>query len=140
MSGGRVELGIGAAWYDDEHRAYGIPFPPLSERFERLEEQLEIMTGLWQTPVGESFSFDGRHYTIADSPALPKPVQQPRPPVIVGGWGPKRTPRLAATFADEFNVPFQTRRRLRPASSTASAPPARRPVATRRRCDGPPPS
>jgi F420-dependent oxidoreductase-like protein len=106
MSGGRLELGIGAAWNDDEHRAYGIPFPPTGERFERLEEQLEILTGLWTTPRGERFSFSGRHYTLEDSPALPKPVQQPHPPIIIGGYGAKRTPRLAARFAAEFNLPF----------------------------------
>jgi F420-dependent oxidoreductase-like protein len=106
MSGGRVELGLGAGWYDDEHRAYGVPFPPTQERFDRLEEQLEIVTGLWATPAGERFSYAGRHYQLADSPALPKPVQRPRPPVIVGGGGQTRTPRLAARFADEFNVPF----------------------------------
>jgi F420-dependent oxidoreductase-like protein len=106
MSGGRVELGLGTGWYDQEHAAYGIPFPPLGERFERLEEQLAIVTGLWETPVGETFSFEGAHYRLTDSPALPKPVQSPGPPVIVGGWGKARTPRLAARFADEFNVPF----------------------------------
>jgi F420-dependent oxidoreductase-like protein len=106
MSGGRVELGIGAGWFDEEHRAYGIPFPPLGERFERLEEQLEIVTGLWGTEVGGRYSFTGRHYTLTDSPALPKPVQSPRPPLILGGAGPVRTPRLAARYADEFNVPF----------------------------------
>jgi alkanesulfonate monooxygenase len=106
MSGGRVELGLGAGWYEAEHTAYAIPFPPLGERFERLEEQLSIVTGLWSTPAGETFSFSGRHYSVADSPALPKPVQSPRPPVIVGGGGPRRTPRLAAQFADEFNLPF----------------------------------
>jgi len=106
MSGGRVELGLGAGWFDDEHRAYGIPFPPTGERFDRLEEQLEIVTGLWTTPAGDRFSYDGRHYTVTDSPALPKPVQSPRPPLIVGGAGRTRTPRLAARFADEFNVPF----------------------------------
>jgi F420-dependent oxidoreductase-like protein len=106
MSGGRVELGLGAGWYDDEHHAYGIPFPSLRERFERLEDQLAIVTGMWSTPVGERFSYDGRHYTVHDSPALPKPVQRPRPPVIVGGGGKVRTPRLAARYADEFNVIF----------------------------------
>ena len=106
MSGGRVELGLGAGWYEAEHTAYGIPFPPLGERFDRLEEQLSIVTGLWSTPPGERFSFAGRHYSVADSPALPKPVQSPRPPVIVGGGGARRTPALAARFADEFNVPF----------------------------------
>src|SRR5262245_2657849 len=106
MSGGRIELGLGTGWYEQEHTAYGIPFPSLGERFERLEEQLAIVTGLWETPPGERFSYDGRHYRLADSPALPKPVQQPRPPVIVGGWGKTRTPRLAARYADELNVPF----------------------------------
>ena len=106
MSGGRIELGLGAGWYDAEHAAYGIPFPDLKERFDRLEEQLAIVTGLWGTPVGQRFSFGGVHWTVADSPALPKPAQQPHPPVIVGGHGRSRTPRLAATYADEFNVPF----------------------------------
>jgi F420-dependent oxidoreductase-like protein len=108
MSGGRVELGLGTGWYEHEHRAYGVPFPPLRERFERLEEQLEIVTGLWTTPVGGRFTFEGAYYTVVDSPALPKPAQRPRPPVIVGGAGRSRTPRLAAMFADEFNVPFHT--------------------------------
>jgi F420-dependent oxidoreductase-like protein len=108
MSGGRVELGLGAGWFEDEHRAYGIPFPPTGERFERLEEQLEIITGLWATPVGSLYSHDGRHYHLEASPALPKPVQRPRPPVIVGGGGPSRTPKLAARFADEFNTPFMS--------------------------------
>jgi len=106
MSGGRVELGLGAAWYDAEHVAYGIPFPPLGERFERLEEQLAVVSGLWETRVGEEFSFEGEHYRLAHSPALPKPVQRPRPPIVVGGHGQRRTPRLAALYADEFNVPF----------------------------------
>jgi F420-dependent oxidoreductase-like protein len=106
MSGGRIELGLGTGWFDGEHTAYGIPFPSLGERFERLEEQLSIVTGLWSTPTGETYSFDGTHYQLVDSPALPKPVQQPHPPLILGGAGAVRTPRLAATFADEFNVPF----------------------------------
>src|SRR5438132_271372 len=107
MSGGRVELGLGAGWYDGEHDAYGIPFPGLGERFGRLEEQLEIVTGLWETPLGKTFSFAGDHFQLADSPGLPKPAQSPRPPVIIGGVGAKRTPRLAARFANEFNVPFR---------------------------------
>jgi F420-dependent oxidoreductase-like protein len=106
MSGGRVEFGLGAGWFENEHTAYGIPFPALGERFDRYAEQLEIITGLWQTPVGQTFSFQGKHYTVADSPALPKTAQQPRPPVIIGGGGPRRTPALAARFADEFNVNF----------------------------------
>src|SRR5580693_315914 len=108
MSGGRIEIGLGAGWYDGEHTAYGVPFPPLGERFERLEEQFAVIRGLWDTPLGETFDFDGRHYQLKDSPALPKPVQQPHPPLIVGGGGAKRTPRLAATYADEFNLPFSS--------------------------------
>lgn len=106
MSGGRVELGLGAGWFEQEHQAYAIPFPPLGERFDRLEEQLEAITGLWSAPVGDRFSRVGRHYPITDSPALPKPVQSPHPPIIVGGGGPKRTPALAARFAAEYNTPF----------------------------------
>jgi F420-dependent oxidoreductase-like protein len=106
MSGGRVELGLGAGWYEAEHQMYGIAFPSLGERFNRLEEQLAIITGLWETPVGEQFQFLGRHYRLEPGPALPKPVQRPRPPIIVGGHGARRTPALAARFADEFNVAF----------------------------------
>ncbi len=103
MSGGRVELGIGAGWFDAEHSAYGIPFPDTKERFDRLEEQLAIITGLWATEGG--FSYDGDHYQVSDSPGLPKPVQD-RPPVLIGGKGHRRTPALAAQYADEFNLPF----------------------------------
>ncbi|WP_041781702.1 LLM class F420-dependent oxidoreductase [Mycolicibacterium chubuense] len=106
MSGGRVELGIGAGWFEAEHKAYAIPFPPLGRRFDRLTEQLEILTGLWTTPAGETFDYSGTDYTITDSPALPKPVQSPHPPIIIGGGGAKRTPALAARFAAEFNIPF----------------------------------
>jgi F420-dependent oxidoreductase-like protein len=108
MSGGRVELGLGAGWYEEEHAAYGIPFPPIDQRFEKLEEQLSIITGLWATEVGSTFDFSGKHYSLSKCPALPKPVQSPRPPIIVGGHGRKLTPRLAARFADEFNVPFDS--------------------------------
>jgi F420-dependent oxidoreductase-like protein len=104
MSGGRVEFGLGTGWFEREHRAYGIPFP--AKRFGRFEEQLEILTGMWQTPVGESFDFTGEHYRVEDSPALPKPVQSALP-VIVGGGGAKRTPAIAARFASEFNIGFQ---------------------------------
>ncbi len=106
MSGGRVELGLGAGWFEDEHTGFGIAFPPTGERFDRLTEQFEIITGMWDTPIGTTFDHHGAHYPVTDSPALPKPVQSPRPPIIVGGHGPKRTPALAARFADEFNVPF----------------------------------
>jgi alkanesulfonate monooxygenase len=108
MSGGRVELGLGSGWFEGEHVAYGIPFPALRERFDRLAEQLEIVTGLWGTLPGELFSFSGAYYELVDSPALPKPVQQPGPPVIVGGRGRRRTPALAARFASEFNIAFSS--------------------------------
>jgi len=108
MSGGRVELGIGAGWFEAEHTAYGIPFPSLGERFDRYEEQLAVITGLWATPVGETFDFEGTHYRVAGSPALPKPVQAGGIPVLIGGKGRTRTPRLAARYAAEFNVPFDS--------------------------------
>ncbi|MEI5007683.1 LLM class F420-dependent oxidoreductase [Streptomyces sp. PmtA] len=103
MSGGRVELGLGAGWFEEEHKAYGIPFP--KEKFARLEEQLAIVTGLWSTETGKTFDYDGRYYQLKDSPALPKPAQR-KVPVLVGGHGATRTPRLAAQYADEFNIPF----------------------------------
>jgi alkanesulfonate monooxygenase len=106
MSGGRVELGIGAGWFAAEHTAYGIPFPSVRARFDRLAEQLAIIDGLWRTPLRETFDFAGEHYSLADSPALPKPAQQPRPPIIVGGTGKPRTAALAARYGDEFNIPF----------------------------------
>jgi alkanesulfonate monooxygenase len=106
MSGGRVELGIGTGWFANEHAAYGIDFPPLGERFDKLSEQLAIIAGLWETPVGETFSHSGEHYQVSESPALPKPVQHPRPPVLIGGGGKVRTPQLAARYAEEFNMPF----------------------------------
>lgn len=106
MSGGRVELGLGAGWFEAEHAAYGIPFPErVGERFDRLEEQLAVITGLWETPVGESFSFDGKHYQLSDSPALPKP-EQDAVPIVIGGNGKKRTPELVARYGSEFNLPF----------------------------------
>jgi F420-dependent oxidoreductase-like protein len=106
MSGGRVELGLGAGWYEAEHQAYGIEFPPLGVRFERLSEQLAMIHGLWNTPSDATFDFDGRHYQVMNSPALPKPIQAGGPPIIIGGGGAVRTPRLAARYATEFNVPF----------------------------------
>ncbi len=106
MSGGRVEFGLGSGWFEREHQAYGIPFPPLRERFDRLAEQLAVVTGLWTTAPGATFDHAGEYYTLADSPALPKPVQRPHPPIVIGGVGVKRTPKLAARYAAEFNVPF----------------------------------
>jgi F420-dependent oxidoreductase-like protein len=106
MSNGRIELGIGAGWFATEHAAYGIPFPDLPSRFDNLEEQVAIIHGLWNTPPDETFSFDGTLWQVTDSPALPKPVQAGGPPIIIGGNGKTRTPRLAARFAAEFNLPF----------------------------------
>ncbi|MER5411353.1 MULTISPECIES: LLM class F420-dependent oxidoreductase [Streptomyces] len=103
MSGGRIELGLGAGWFEEEHKAYGIPFP--ADRMSRLEEQLAIVTGLWATEPGATFDHAGTHYRVENSPALPKPAQA-RIPVLVGGHGARRTPRLAARYADEFNMPF----------------------------------
>ena len=105
MSGGRVDLGIGAGWYEREHRAFAIPFPSVRDRFDRFEEQLEILHGLWGTPEGESFDYEGRHYLIEDCPVVFRPVQRPHPPVVIGGYGKSRTPALAARFADDFNMP-----------------------------------
>src|SRR6476469_5741509 len=112
ISGGRMELGIGSGWFQAEHRAYGLDFgSSFGERFDRLTEQLEIITGLWATPIGATFDHDGRYYTVTDAPGLPKPIQTdatgtPHLPIIIGGHGPRRTPALAARFADEFNVAF----------------------------------
>ncbi|WP_040734512.1 LLM class F420-dependent oxidoreductase [Nocardia tenerifensis] len=103
MSGGRVELGLGSGWFAEEHAAYGIPFP--ADKFARFEEQLAIITGLWSTKPGDTFDFDGQYYQLSNSPALPKPVQDPIP-VLIGGHGATRTPRLAAQYATEFNMPF----------------------------------
>ncbi len=105
MSGGRVDFGFGAGWFTEEHEAYAIPFPELGERFDRLEEQFDVITGLWNTPVGERFNYEGAIYQVKDSPALTAPLQASMP-IIVGGGGPKRTPRLAAKHASEFNTPF----------------------------------
>ena len=121
MSGGRVEFGLGTGWFEAEHSAYGIPFPPLGERFDRLEEQLAILTGLWSTPEGKRFSHTGAHYELKDSPALPKPVQQPHPPIIVGGPGKRRTPALAARYAAEFNLPFNPHEAFIPARDRVKA-------------------
>ena len=118
MSGGRAELGIGTGWYEKEHAAYGLPFPSVAERFDRLEEALEIITGVWRHPAGPrpGYSFTGRHFTVEDSRTPPRPVQQPAPPVIVGGTGRVRTPAVAARYATEFNAalgsPDQLRARI----------------------------
>lgn len=115
MSGGRVEFGFGAGWYEAEHTAYGLDFPKLGERFDRFEEYLEQIVGLWATPEGDMFNHDGRFHRFVDSPALPKPAQRPGPPVIIGGRGPKRTPALVAKYAAEFNLPFTPIEEIAPA-------------------------
>jgi F420-dependent oxidoreductase-like protein len=121
MSGGRVELGLGVGWFTDEHAAYAIPFPPTGERFDMLEEQLAIVTGLWETPPGRRFNYSGAHYAIVESPGLPKPVQQPHPPVIMGGSGRARSARLAAKYAAEYNVAFKAREEISAAISGVAA-------------------
>ncbi len=108
MSGGRVELGLGAGWFEQEHAAFGIPFPPLGERFDRLEEQLAVITGLWSTPPGETFEHDGPHYPVRANPGLVAPVQPGGVPIIVGGAGKRRTPTLAARYAADFNAGFRS--------------------------------
>jgi alkanesulfonate monooxygenase SsuD/methylene tetrahydromethanopterin reductase-like flavin-dependent oxidoreductase (luciferase family) len=105
MSGGRVELGLGAGWYADEHSAYALDFPNTGRRFDMLTDQLAIVEGLWNTPVGETFSYAGSAHSVVDSPGLPKPAQQPVP-IVMGGGGKKKTPALAARHAAEFNTPF----------------------------------
>ena len=115
MSNGRVELGLGAGWYDAEHTAYGIPFPPLGERFERLEEQLAIITGLWSTPVGRPVLLRRAHYQLADSPALPKPVQQPGPSDHRGRRGPETDPAAGRAVRRRVQRPLPLHRRHGPA-------------------------
>jgi alkanesulfonate monooxygenase len=115
MSGGRVEFGFGAGWYEAEHHAHGLEFPALGERFDRYEEYLEQIRGLWSTPEGSTYSHDGRFHRFVDSPGLPKPTQKPGPPIVIGGRGPKRTPALVARFAADFNLPFTPLDQIGPA-------------------------
>lgn len=105
MSGGRVELGLGAGWFQQEHEAYGIDFPATGARFDSLADQLAIIDGMWRTPIGQTFSYEGPVNSVKDSPGLPKPVQSPLP-IVIGGSGKTKTPALAAKYAAEFNVPF----------------------------------
>jgi F420-dependent oxidoreductase-like protein len=105
ISGGRIDLGLGAGWHEREHEAYGFPFAPTKERMDVLEEQLQIVLGNW----GDApFSFNGAHYTLRDLDAQPKPVQRPHPPLIIGGSGGARSAAFAARYADEYNTPFAT--------------------------------
>ena len=101
LSRGRARLGLGAAWYEREHRALGVPFPPVAERFERLEETLRICLQMWSDDDGP---FEGRHYRLAETLCVPRPVQRPRPPIILGGTGERRTLRLVARYADATNL------------------------------------
>ena len=101
MSGGRIEVGMGVGWFEKEHVAFGLPFPPTKERVDRFEESLEVCTRLWADGPA---SFEGKLFQLKDAPGYPKPAQRPHPPIIIGGGGPRRTPALAARFADEFNV------------------------------------
>lgn len=103
VSGGRIELGLGAGWMEREHRAFGVPFPETNVRIEMFAEQLEIVHRLW---TEEHVDFRGKHYTLENAPGLPKPVQQPHPPLIVGGSGKRGTVEPALRFADEYNTPF----------------------------------
>jgi F420-dependent oxidoreductase-like protein len=121
MSGGRIEFGFGAGWYEAEHTAYGLEFPPLGPRFDRYEEALEQIKGLWTTPEGETYSHDGKFHQFVDSPALPKPFQKPCPPIIIGGRGAKRTPALVAAHAAEFNLPFTPLDEIAPAIERVDA-------------------
>jgi F420-dependent oxidoreductase-like protein len=110
VSGGRIELGLGAGWHEREHEAYGFEFPPVSARLEMLEEQLQVVLGSWrQAP----FSFDGRHYRLDAVDPQPKPVQEPHPPVIMGGNAGPRSAALAARYADEYNTAFPTADQVR---------------------------
>ncbi len=108
MSGGRVTLGLGAGWYEPEHEAYGLPFPDTATRFRKLEEQLQIVRGIWETPAGETFTFKGRHVTLKDVPGYRGPQPGCRPSILIGGSGQRTTPRLAAGYADEYNVPVRS--------------------------------
>jgi F420-dependent oxidoreductase-like protein len=108
MSRGRVELGIGAGWFDREHTAMGVPFPPMPERYDRYVEQIEILEGLWHTADGDTFDYAGTYYQLSGNPALPRPYQDGGPPLVIGGMGAKRTPALAARHAHEFNSPFSS--------------------------------
>jgi F420-dependent oxidoreductase-like protein len=101
LTGGRAQLGLGAAWYEREHRALGVPFPPISERFERLEETLQICRQMWSDNDGP---YEGRHYQLAETICSPRPIQQPTPKILVGGSGERKTLRLVARYADACNL------------------------------------
>ena len=106
MSDGRIELGLGAGWYEEEHKAQGLPFPKIAARFDMLEESLEVLSGIWNLTEGDLFTYEGKTVTFENSMGLPKPKQENGPPIIMGGIGAKRTPRLVAKYASEYNTPF----------------------------------
>jgi F420-dependent oxidoreductase-like protein len=129
ISGGRIELGLGAGWHDREHEAYGFGYPALGERMDILEEQLQVVLGSWSGSAAQPFSFDGEHYTLAELDAEPKPIQEPHPPLLIGGSGGRRSCRLAARYGDEYNTVFATvdelggrRRRLAEACEAEGRP------------------
>jgi alkanesulfonate monooxygenase SsuD/methylene tetrahydromethanopterin reductase-like flavin-dependent oxidoreductase (luciferase family) len=104
MSGGRVEVGVGAGWYEPEHRAYGVPFPPVGSRYDLFEDQLAILHGVWSAPPGTTFEYTGRTCSVSLEADTLRPVQLPHPPIVMGGAGGPRSARLAAAFADEYNT------------------------------------
>ena len=106
MSEGRVELGLGAGWYEEEHKAQGLPFPDIATRFDLLEESLEVLNAIWNLEKGEFFNYQGKRVQFENSMGLPKPKQEPGPPIIMGGIGQRRTPNLVAKYASEYNTPF----------------------------------
>jgi F420-dependent oxidoreductase-like protein len=101
LSSGRAQLGIGAAWYEREHLALGVPFPPVAERFERLEETLQICLQMWSDDNGP---FDGKHYQLAETLCEPRPISAPHPPILIGGGGERKTLKLVARYADACNL------------------------------------
>jgi F420-dependent oxidoreductase-like protein len=115
MSGGRVDLGLGAGWYEAEHQAYGLPFPSPSKRYDRLEDTLEILFGTWAAADGETFTYEGKTLSVSLQADSLRPAQRPHPPVILGGRGGPRNAALAARFADEFNIAFRS-----PSEATAT--------------------
>ena len=106
MSGGRVELGLGAGWYEEEHKAQGLPFPNIGTRFDILEESLEVLNAIWNLEEGELFNYEGTTVRFENSMGLPKPKQEKGLPIIMGGIGKRRTPALVAKYASEYNTPF----------------------------------
>ena len=115
MSGGRVEVGLGAGWFDAEHQAFGLPFPAVNERYDLLEDQLAILHGAWTAPAGATFELTGKTCAVSIAADTIRPHQRPHPPIVLGGQAGPRSARLAATYADEYNsafVPAETMREI----------------------------